>query len=162
MTDQTYTLDQAHRYFGVEYNNAIFPIITQANPSPEAQSRAISLAHAALLHWEAYSGFKIVNKQRGLYMLAKAYLCANDALNAQRYAQQCFDISQAHSQEMQDFDHAYAHELMARVEALKGNQEGFKKYYDQATKLGNELSNKEDQKIFQGDMESGNWYKMIQ
>ncbi len=161
MADQTYTIDQAHRYFGVTYNNAIFPIITQENPSLEDQSKAISLAHAALLHWEAHSGSKIVNKQRGLYMIAKAYISANDALNARRYAQQCFDITQAHAPEMKDFDHAYAHEVMARVEALAGNKEAFENYYQQATKLGNELSDPEDQKIFQGDMKSSNWFGMI-
>ena len=59
---------------------------------------------------------------------------------------------------MQDFDLAFAQEALARACALKGDQGKAQEYLKVAKKLGQAIQNKEDQEIFTGDLNSGEWY----
>jgi len=59
---------------------------------------------------------------------------------------------------MQDFDRAYASEIVARANALAGKREIALDYYQRAAQAGEAISNIEDKSIFMGDFNSGNWY----
>lgn len=61
-----YTLDEAHRYFGVAYNNRVFALANRGGLTKEEALEIVHSAHASLQHWEKFSGHQKVNTQRGL------------------------------------------------------------------------------------------------
>ncbi len=61
---------------------------------------------------------------------------------------------------MEDFDLAYAQEALARANALAGEQEKALHHRQQAAKLGKQIKDPEDKKIFEGDFQGGNWYQL--
>ncbi len=59
---------------------------------------------------------------------------------------------------MQDFDHAFAFESIARANALAGNNEAAAKYRRLAAEAGEAIRDPEDKAIFVSDFNGGNWY----
>ena len=49
---------------------------------------------------------------------------------------------------------------LARAYALAGDQEIALHHWQQAASLGKRIKDKEDQKIFEGDFQGGNWYQL--
>ena len=74
------------------------------------------------------------------------------------WALKCQAITEEYLSEMEDFDLAFAQEALARAFALAGNLERAQDHFETAGKLGYAIKDKEDQKIFQADLNSGNWY----
>ncbi|MGB1247847.1 MAG: hypothetical protein ACPG4Z_03115 [Chitinophagales bacterium] len=152
-TEKTYTEDQAHRFFGAKYNNEIFALYEKETLTKYERERIIHLGHASLLHWQDFSGHKMVNTQRGLYMIAKAYLKADEKENAMKYAQECHQLTFEQQNEMADFDLAYASEIMMRVNLLLGNENDAKKYKKDLVDYSAKIKNEEDLKWMKKDTE---------
>ena len=94
-------------------------------------------------------------------MIAKAYLSLNNAVEAQRHANRVLQLTEAHKDELKDFDFAYAYEVMARSLAMSRDMEGARKYHQMSREAGDEIANAEDKKWFDGDFEGGNWFGVI-
>lgn len=156
-----YTQDQAHRFFAVEFNNTIFGLAEKESLTEEEKERIIQLGHAALLHWQKFSSSKIVNTQRGFYMIAKAYVVAGEKENALKYAKMCFKTTFENESEMADFDIGYAYEMMARTAAMNSNRTEFEKYYKLALAQKENISKEGDLKYYVLDLEGGNWFGII-
>lgn len=158
--EKQFTQDQAHRFFAVEFNNKIFALAEKESLTETDKERIIQLGHAALLHWQKFSGAKIVNTQRGLYMIAKAYVAAGEKENAIKYARMCFKTTFENESEMADFDIGYAYEMMARTAAMNNDKANFDKYYKLALTQKDKIKKEEDLKYYVQDLEGGNWFGM--
>lgn len=161
MEEKLYNLDEAHRFFGVNFNNRIFKLAEKNNLNSEEKIEIVALAHASYLHWLSYSGHQKVNTQRALYMIAKAYVLIEDASNAMKYANQCLTYTKANIGDVKDFDIAYSHEIMARAAALENNETLFKQHYLMVKELMLTIENKEDLKWLEKDFNGGNWFGML-
>lgn len=78
-------------------------------------------SHASLYHWlQVGTGS---HHQRGEWMIAHVLTVLGNGNEAVRHANRCLELTEAHSDLMEDFDLAYAYEAMARSTALAGNIE---------------------------------------
>ena len=77
--------------------------------------------------------------------------------SALRHARRCRELTDEYAELMEDFDRAYALECMGRANAVPGNREEALRYVGLAEKLGAAIKDEESQKIFRGDLDSGNW-----
>lgn len=150
--------DTAHRWFGVEYNNAIFPLLEKAERTQEETERMIAMAYASLLHWSSYTKHTAANRARGEYMISTANSYAGRKEAALHHARRCYEITYISKNEMADFDFSYANMACARALALNGETDEAKKFYDACMKSAKEVKDAEDKKIVLSDMDSGPWY----
>ncbi len=60
--------------------------------------------------------------------------------------------------QMEDFDVAFAYEALARSFALAGDHEEYQKNYHLAKEAGESIKDKGDHKVFQNDLQSGDWF----
>ena len=152
--EQIYTEDEAHKHFGVTYNNRVWALLEKEDRNDEEGEEMLHSAHASHLHW-----LKIgtpVNAQRGNWMLSRVYAERGYAEAALRYAKQCRRLTQDHADLMEGFDVAYSMEALARAYAIQGDKESATNFYNEAQKAGNELED-EDRKIFDADLKGGHW-----
>jgi len=159
MEEKTYTIEQAHKFFGIEFNQLTWSLLGKENRSPDEDEKMINAAHASHFHW-FYNGTKL-NEQRGEWLISRVYCVLNIPERAMHHALRCKNITDNYPDEMEDFDIAYADEGLARAYACNSNTEECKKYYLSAKVKGENITDKETMDIFNGDIDSGPWFGII-
>ena len=154
--------DTAHRWFGVEFNNAIFPLLAKEDRSEEETERMIGYAHAALLHWEMFSGHTPANRVRGINMIATAYAFAARSEEALHYAALNAEVLEKHQDVVADFDRCYAAMAMARALACDGRIEDARSWRGRCEAELEAIADPEDKKICQADYLGGPWFGLDQ
>jgi hypothetical protein len=96
----------AQRWFAVEFNNEGWSLVESAPRSSDEIERLLHLAHAAFLHWSTIGAS--LNRQRGLDLLARAYVAAGRGEQALHYAEQAWQLSLDHGDQQTPFDRAEA------------------------------------------------------
>ena len=159
MSDQErYTIEEAEQQFARSTNGLVWKYLEKKERSEVDNDEMLTAAHTSLYHWSKIG--KNVHAQRGHWLLARVYTVLGESQLALRYAHRCLEITNRFPDEMQDFDIAYAYEAMARANALAGNIESARNYYEMSSKAGEGLSNPEDKDIFMKDLRGGDWYDL--
>ena len=157
--EKLFSLDEAQGEFAKSIYNGIWGLLDKSNRSVDDDEIMLLSAFASLYHWKQYGSS--VHFQRGYWMISRVYQALGEADLAISWAQKCLAITEIQSSEMADFDLAFAQEGLARAFALGGELEKAEIHYQQAIKLGEEIQDPEDKKIFLGDLHNGDWYGLI-
>ena len=153
---KTFTEAEAEHFFAIQFHGKTWELLDKPDHTAEEKELLKDYAHASLAHWRV-AGTPL-NEQRGLWMLSRIYNVLGQVESALYYAQRCQELTLRHKDLMQDFDIAFAFEALARAHALAGDNESTHKYLIQAKEAGNNILDKEDLKIFLGDLNGGNWH----
>ena len=138
------TLAEAQLHFAKTLNSEVWNLLQKSQRTSADNELMLETAYASAYHWR-YAGTG-VHHQRAEWLIAL------------RHAARCFELTVEFASLMQDFDRAYASEIVARANALAGKREIALDYYQRAAQAGEAISNIEDKSIFMGDFNSGNWY----
>ena len=153
--EKTYTEQEAHRFFAGNINGEVWGLLGKGDRTAEEDQLMIHAAHASLFHWlKVGTG---VHHQRGTWLIARVYSELGLAEAAMRYAELCQALTKQHADSMEDFDKAYAHECLARANAVAGNVEEAQKFKALAEEAGEAIADEENKKYFVGDLQGGNW-----
>lgn len=144
--------NQVHKKFGIEFNNKIWSYFGKSERTAAEDQEMIQYAYASLLHWSLFEDHKIVNIQRGQYMIAKAHLYAGELDEALKHANLCLETTQSHLDEMQDFDVAYGFQILAAVHHHLGNSEESTQFLNKAQEATQEIEKKEDREYVEKDL----------
>lgn len=150
------TLDEAQEKFAKSCWNAIWPLLDKTDRTPSEDEELLLYAFTSLYHWKQIG--TVVNLQRGYWMISKVYQVLGKAEPAQAWAEKCARVTSDFPTAMKDFDLAYAEEALARSYALAGKLEPAREHHRQAVKLGKQIKDPEDKKVFLGDFEGGDWF----
>jgi hypothetical protein len=100
----------------------------------------------------------VVNEQRGLWLVARAYIAAEQSASALDYARRTLAITETHRHELEDFDLAFAEEIAARAFALSGDQARTVEHYTRASELGKAIEDSDDRRVFFDQFDGGPWF----
>lgn len=156
--DTDFDKDKAHRLFGTEFNNGIFPLLEKPDRSDDETEKMIQMAFASTLHWSEYSGCKYANKVRGINMIATALAYAGRKEGSMYYARKNYEMVMNNTDNVEDFDVSFMLMQLARSLALNGNYQEAEKIYGQCLLSIEKITDEEDKKIVIGDLKSGPWY----
>jgi hypothetical protein len=153
---QQFTLVEAHQEFAKQTNGKTWELLMKESRTSTEDQEMLAAAYASAYHWGIVG--TPLHHQRAEWMLAHVHTVLGNAEAALAHAQTCQELTEANKSLMKDFDLAYAAEGLARAHALAGNQVEAKRLKAEARKLGNQIDNAEDKKIFNGDFEGGDWF----
>jgi hypothetical protein len=144
------------RRAAIEANGRVWALLQNRNRSPAETAEMIAAAHASLEHWKAAGG--PVEDQRGNWLIARAYVDAGLAEPALVYARQVLRLTEAHRNELTDFDLAFAEEIAARALAAAGDQSAAAEHRAMAQKLGEAIADHGDRQEFFRQMALPPWF----
>ena len=153
--EKVFTESEAHLFFAKRYNGMTWELFDKKERAPEENERMLDYAHASLAHWRVAG--KGVNVQRGEWLISRVWILLGDGEQALRHARRVGELTEAHKDQMEDFDFAFAHENLARAHALCGHVDEARKFLALAQQAGEAIADEEDRKIFFDDFNSGNW-----
>ena len=143
---------EQHAAFAKIANNRCWELLALEHREPNQNFELIEAAYASQWHWRIAG--TALHRQRSEWLISHCHAAAGHGGEALRHAQRCWEITQESSALMQDFDHAYACEALARAYRLLGQTANAERWYNEAVKMGTKISDDEDRKIFDGDLSS--------
>ena len=152
------TLLEAQEEFAKSIFNQIWSLLDKKDRTPSEDEDLILSAYASLYHWKQIG--TEVNLQRGYWMISRVYQHLGFVDQAVNWAEKCQDISERYSDDMEDFDLAFAQEGLARAYAQSGDLKRAKIHYDQAVIFGELIQDPEDKLVFEKDFQGGDWFKL--
>jgi hypothetical protein len=145
-----------HLDFAKGLHGEVWRLLKNPDRTPQESERMVYDAHASCYHWlHAGTG---LNHQRGEWLLARVYTVLGDGAAANRHARRCLELTDEHSGLMEDFDFAFAFEVVARAGALLGEAEEARSYVARARQAGEKIADPEDRKVFFDDFFEYPWY----
>lgn len=148
------TESDRHRSLAGAANGAAWEILGGADAALRAEE-LLDCAHASSYHWRRAVPDGAVQHARAAWLLSRSYAVAGAGPLAERYARLCADLT-AESDGAADFDHAYAHEALARAHAACGRAADARREIEAAR--GIEVIEDEDRAIFTSDLEAEPWF----
>ncbi|MFX0021158.1 MAG: hypothetical protein ACFE9S_02455 [Candidatus Hermodarchaeota archaeon] len=141
--------------------NETWDYLDKKNRTDKDSLNMIHTAHTSRYHWgilvsEGKGG--AVNLQRGEWIISRVYSVLERGESALYHAKKCLELTE--SNDIKDFDLAFAYEAMARASALVKNKKNFEKYFELAKEAGEKINKKDDQEYFFQELDGGPWYKM--
>ena len=152
------TLAEAQLHFAKTLNSEVWNLLQKSQRTSADNELMLETAYASAYHWR-YAGTG-VHHQRAEWLIAHVYIDLGQTEPVLRYATRCFELAEEFADLMQDFDRAYAFEIVATANALAGKRETALDYYQRAAQAGETISNAEDKAIFLEDLDGGNWYEI--
>jgi hypothetical protein len=147
---------KSHEQFAKAIHGEVWRLLENPHRTKEETERMVYAVHASCYHWlHAGSG---VNHQRGEWFIARVYTVLEDAAAATQHARRCLELTEQHASLLEDFDFAFAYELMARAAALRGDRAEAADYLPRARKAGTEIKDPEDRKVFFDDFFAYPWF----
>jgi hypothetical protein len=153
--ERTFTVQEAHRWFAIEFNNTVWSFIENTDRTEAEAERMIHMAHASVFHW--LEAGTLINHARGEYLVSRAYAAADRPEAALRHALRCMQLTEDASDEAKDWDVAFSFEAVARAYAISGKMEDARTFIERAERAGDEIADADDRKIFEGELGRQPW-----
>ena len=116
MAEQTFSPNEAHRWFAVEMNNQAWDLLESDSRTDQDNEVLRNTAHAAWRHW--WEVGTSINQQRAECLLAQVHAELGESESAAHHARLALGDSAADS--MQPFDWAFTHDAASRAFGLLG------------------------------------------
>ena len=155
MTDKKTIDAETHRATAVQTHGETWELLEKTDRTPMDNELMIHTAHTSCYHWLRVG--KVVNHQRGEWLISRVYATLGLGDTAVRHARKCAELTYANPDEMADFDHAFALEALARSHAIAGEAILATQYRIQAKEAGEVIQDEGDRTYFLGDLEEGRW-----
>jgi hypothetical protein len=139
-----------------EAHAAAWRLLDKTERSEAETAAMIRAAHASLSAWEQAGG--PVERQRGNWLVARAYIAAGLMEPAMEFARRTMELTREHQATLADFDLAFAKEIAARAWALGGNPLRAREHYDGARRLGDAIKDYRDRAEFFRQFAGGPWF----
>lgn len=144
-----------HLKFAKACFNRTWDFIEIDNRTVEQNDEMLAVAYASLYHW--MQAGTAIHRQRGHWMVARIHAILGNSEMALNHAARCMDLTESFSDELQDFDLAFAHECLGRALSLAGRDQEAKNALAAADEAGKAISKKADRDYFFKDLRSGPW-----
>tara|TARA_Y100001970_G_C13735110_1_gene603425 strand:+ start:139 stop:615 length:477 start_codon:yes stop_codon:yes gene_type:complete len=149
-----------HHYMAIELNIQTWNLLQKMDRNKNDDKRMLFFAKTSLYHWQKSPHYKLINKQRGEWLISHVYAVLNQGEESLAHANSCMDITMKES--IKDFDLAYAYECKARAYAALGDSDKMNKCFLNAKIFGEKIELEKDRKIFFNDLYKEPWYECNQ
>jgi len=153
--EKTYTVEQAHYFFAVEFHHKTWELLDKAERSKAEDAAMLDFAHASLAHWRTIG--TATRHKRGEWLLARVHAVQGNGVEALKHATLCYEVFDKNKSEMDDFDVAFVYEGLARAYAVNGQKSEALKFIELAKKAAEAIQDREDRETFLAEFNSGDW-----
>jgi hypothetical protein len=144
------------RAAAIAANARVWALLERPNRSAAETAEMIAAAHESHERWLAAGG--PVEEQRGNWLIARAYVDAGLAEPAADYAHRTLRLTDAHRDELADFDLAFAEEIAARACAAAGDRDAAAAHRAKARELGAAIADAGDRQEFFRQLSLPPWF----
>ena len=144
---------EEHRRLGVELYNGTWELIERPARTPDEDDEMLHRAHASAYHW-LQAPHTAANRARSQWLCSRVHVLAGQPEGALHHARRCLVLVEGHSDEMEDWDLAGAHEALARAHLAAGDADEARRYVGLARGAAAAIANPKDREHIDEDLDS--------
>jgi hypothetical protein len=137
------------RQLAVDLFNHVWTLLRKPVRTPDEDDEMLHAAHASRYHWGEVG--TAANRARGEWQCSRVYAVLGRAEPALHHARRCLQLCEAHPSELEPFDLPYAHEALARAQAVAGDLEAAERHAEVARSHLDALDD-DDRELLVGDL----------
>jgi hypothetical protein len=119
MTDPTFELANAHRWFARTLNNQAWDLLELEQLTPAQRELMRNTAHAAWRHWWEIGD--VINHQRAEYLLAHVHVALEEPAAAVHHAVRSVQLADEAGESYRAFDQVFSHDAAASAYQISGS-----------------------------------------
>ena len=145
MAEQTFSPNEAHRWFAVEVNNQAWDLLESDSRTDQDNEVLRNTAHAAWRHW--WEVGTPINQQRAEYLLALVHAALGESGSATHHAQRALALGDSTADAMQTLDWAFTHDAASRAFGLLGEPSLQQTHHKTANSFRDQLTDEADREL---------------
>jgi DNA-binding transcriptional MerR regulator len=138
------------RKLAAELFNGVWALMETEDRTPEQDDRMLHMAHASRFHWEQVG--TPANLARGEWLCSRVYAVLGRAEPSLHHARRVLAICEEHG--IGDWDLAFAHEAIARAQAVEGDEAATEAALSDARTAAEHIAGAEDRALLESDLET--------
>ena len=119
MTDPTFELANAHRWFAKHLNNQAWDLLELEQLTPAQRELMRNTAHTAWRHWWEIGD--VINHQRAEYLLAHVHVALEEPAAAVHHAVRSVQLADEAGESYRAFDQVFSHDAAASAYQISGS-----------------------------------------
>ena len=119
MTDPTFELADAHRWFAKTLNNQAWDLLELEQFTPAQGELIRNTAHAAWRHWWEIGD--VINHQRAEWLLAHVHVALSEPAAAVHHAERALQLADEAGESYEAFDQVFSHDAAASAYQISGS-----------------------------------------
>ena len=119
MTDPTFELANAHRWFAKHLNNQAWDLLELEQLTPTQRELMQNTAHTAWRHWWEIGD--VINHQRAEYLLAHVHVALEEPAAAVHPAVRSVQLADEAGESYRAFDQVFSHDAAASAYQISGS-----------------------------------------
>jgi hypothetical protein len=139
MSDQDDNQRAFHLQCAKDLFNHTWTLLETPGRSREQDDDMMHAAHASRYHWSVVG--EPVHRARGEWQLSRVYAVLGRAEPALHHGRRCLELCETHA--LSPFDHAFAHEALARAEAVAGDADAAGTHLEAARTTAESIADEE-------------------
>jgi hypothetical protein len=140
----------AHKYYSAACFNSTWELLEKQERTGEDNERMVQSAFASLWHWTQRPECDLTKMSIGYWQVSRVFAVLNRPDEARRYGE--LSLAAAHQGNSGPFYLGYAHEALARAEALSGRDAPKAAHLAEATRLAGLVTDEESRKWLLDDL----------
>ena len=144
---------EEHRRLGVELYNGTWELIERQDRTPDEDDEMLHRAHASAYHW-LQGPHTAANRARSHWLCSRVHALTGQPEGAHHHARRCLELVEGHSEEMEDWDLAGAHEALARAHLASGELDDARRHFELACEETAKIANPADRKHIEADLDA--------
>lgn len=146
MSTPPFSIQEAHRWFAVEFNNLAWDLLESKSRTKEENERMVHVAHASTFHWLEVG--TPLNHLRAQCLLTTVYSSLGFADSAFRHAIKCLTLSEEIGDQQTPFDLASVSGCVSLAYACMGDKKQADMYRGKAVSIA-EMLDLEEKSVFE-------------
>jgi hypothetical protein len=143
-----FDLAAAHRHFAADCFNRAWELIDLPQRTAEQERLMVALSQASIWHWMQRADCEPRNLSIGYWQASRVEALVDHANAALRHAEVCL----AYSKDLAPFYLGYAHEAMARAEALNNRLLPAAEHKQRAMEYAMQVPDEDERKLLLDDL----------
>ncbi|MFL5920310.1 MAG: hypothetical protein ACJ75D_03275 [Gaiellaceae bacterium] len=141
---------EEERRLGVDLFNGAWKLMELPARTSEQEDELVHTAHASAYHWMQVG--TAANRARSEWQLSRVYVVLGREEPALHHARRCLEICESHPEALEDWDLPYAHEALARANALAGHADEAGRHAAAARELAARVAGTKDREHLEADL----------
>ena len=144
--------EQMQETFASALNAVTWALLRKPDRTPAENEKMLCAAFASAYHYLETG--TAVEQQQAEWLISRVYSVLGNGAEALRHANRCMELTEQYSDDLADYDRAFALEAVARANDVAGLADEAAAFRQRAEEAGQAIADEQSRKVFMEELQA--------